>query len=716
MIPPPRSLVLSPAASHPQNYGNRNRVWQVTNFLKESGYTVDFLFYPFEGEWNHTIPPEADDMRRAWDSFWIVPPGRKLHQPAHGEYHQIDEWWDETIGHFLTWLFERRSYDVFVVNYTFFSKAFTFAPKTTIRILETHDIFSGRKEMLSTLGAKPEFFYTTEEEERIAFNRADLVVAIKQSEAELIRRNTAKEVISLPFFPANRQTIRRKGRKFAGLSVGFIGAPNSVNALNVGAFLEIFDPMVRLYCPPLRLLIAGEVCRRLDSANPAFELLGKVDSVEEFYSQVDVIVAPMIHSTGIKIKVGEALGLGKGVVSTANGFDGYPATDPMHTLSSLEGVGRALIQLAFDSDRLTKLISNSRVAAETAEQSTKIAFKGLASAVRDRRRRVGFLVDEPYWSLTDFHSARLAQWADLCGYLMPVIIFFLNTSGAPAPKGGIYKDRIIEEIDASGLRYPADLELLVDKLNGELKSHGCTEVMVSVKAQWAAELCKVLTKRGHHPIADLWSLPLAEQAARAGVCPRADLWAVNEEAKGGFETMALRFVPDGIEGWPDRPIASRILLLHEAKAGEAEGVLAEVQLAAQTLRLPLDIISGEKTSQLLIRLFEFARNAPRPLLFLSVGRSPKLAQACLSMASIARLTHFDISSGIFPLALADDQGRVRMLYTRYDLIVDIVGQLERGAALFQARQTHDAGWSHLWKRLERGTGSLDPAREAVLAS
>jgi hypothetical protein len=163
MISPLRALVLSPSASHPQDYGNRNRVWQVTSFLKGAGYAVDFLFYPFEAEWNEAIPPEADDMHLAWDSFWIVPPSIPLHRLAQGEHHEIDEWWDEAIGNFLQWLFARRTYDLFLVNYTFLSRALTYAPTTTIRVLETHDLFSGRKEMLATLGVGPEFFYTTRE-------------------------------------------------------------------------------------------------------------------------------------------------------------------------------------------------------------------------------------------------------------------------------------------------------------------------------------------------------------------------------------------------------------------------------------------------------------------------------------------------------------------------------------------------------------------------
>ena len=46
-------------------------------------------------------------------------------------------------------------------------------------MLETHDSFSGRRETFEAHGIAPEFFYTTLERERVAFDRADLVVAIK---------------------------------------------------------------------------------------------------------------------------------------------------------------------------------------------------------------------------------------------------------------------------------------------------------------------------------------------------------------------------------------------------------------------------------------------------------------------------------------------------------------------------------------------------------
>jgi len=71
----------------------------------------------------------------------------------------------------------------FSVNYTFLTKAFEYAPPGVVKILDTHDLFSGRRELFENFAVAPEFFYTSPEREKIALDRADAVIAIKQSEA-----------------------------------------------------------------------------------------------------------------------------------------------------------------------------------------------------------------------------------------------------------------------------------------------------------------------------------------------------------------------------------------------------------------------------------------------------------------------------------------------------------------------------------------------------
>src|SRR2546423_394333 len=229
-----KALILSPTASHPQDHGNRNRVFRTTSFLKEVGYDIHFLLYPMERDWENELPESSARMRSAWTSFAIVPPSRALHQLAAGEHHLIDEWWDPQIESHLKWLFAREWFDLFVVNYTFFSKAFEFAPSSTVKVLETHDMFAGRRELFQANDAPVEFFYTTKKEEAVALKRADVVIAIKDEEAEGLRSISATtETISVPFFSTVQPLPKRPERleKNQELRVGFIGALNSVNVL-----------------------------------------------------------------------------------------------------------------------------------------------------------------------------------------------------------------------------------------------------------------------------------------------------------------------------------------------------------------------------------------------------------------------------------------------------------------------------------------------------
>jgi len=242
---PPRSVViLSTTPPIPRDYGNRNRVFQTLTLFRRLNFAVSFLLYPLDKDWANDIPSYYKELAGGFDFFSVIPNSRPLHQPARGYHHDIDEWWDDNIAQYLVWLFARRRFDVFLVNYTFLSKALEYAPEHTLKILDTHDLFSGRREIFEKNGAPAEFFYTNQQQESIGFNRSDLVIAIKQSEQQVIQAMTEKPVVCLPYWD-DRSTHRSDAvLKTNGydnerpLRLGFIGAHNSVNIINVRRFLQ----------------------------------------------------------------------------------------------------------------------------------------------------------------------------------------------------------------------------------------------------------------------------------------------------------------------------------------------------------------------------------------------------------------------------------------------------------------------------------------------
>src|ERR1700744_1958156 len=133
-----RVLVLSPTPTHPQDYGNRKRIFQICNRFAAEGAHITFVHYPAETEWRAIVPVNADrGMRQCWDQVHTIGPTRPLHNNPLQQDHGIDEWFDPAIGQFLSWLFSAQSFDIFIVNYSWLSKALEFAPPQTFKILDT---------------------------------------------------------------------------------------------------------------------------------------------------------------------------------------------------------------------------------------------------------------------------------------------------------------------------------------------------------------------------------------------------------------------------------------------------------------------------------------------------------------------------------------------------------------------------------------------------
>jgi glycosyltransferase involved in cell wall biosynthesis len=467
-----RALILSTTPPIPRDYGNRNRIFQVSEFLKGLGYKISFLLYPFDEDWQNSIPDYYKALTEYLDYFMVVPNTRDLHRLAAGQHHEIDEWWDPSIGAALEWVFARTKFDLFIVNYTFFSRAFLFAPGGVIKVLETHDLFSGRREKFEAHGVPAEFFYTTPDQERIAFDRADLVVAIKSSEAKAMARMTSTKVISLPYWdstaPAIRHRERPKQKRFDHdhpLRLGFIGAQNAVNIVNMNRFLAKFERWIRLYNAPVQIIVAGNVCRGLTD-HPAFlHKLGRVERIEAFYDSVDAVLAPLEFSTGIKIKVGEALAWDKPVIGTQNSFDGYRVWHPTQSLPDVDAVCDQIIGLSMYETPWQDLVLDGRRAARSARSAQEHGFRQLKAWLRARTTRIILVTTRPLWrreTLVDEHLAHMSEYLSCIGKVV-----VLTTAPEPA--------------DASRIHAPVDfVSTTEDRLHDALRTLSDTSTVLAL--------------------------------------------------------------------------------------------------------------------------------------------------------------------------------------------------------------------------------------------
>jgi glycosyltransferase involved in cell wall biosynthesis len=376
-------LVLSTTPPLPRDYGNRNRVHQTLSLFRRMGFKISFLLYPIDRDWADEIPAYHGQLVESFDYFAIIPNSRKLHQNARGYHHEIDEWWDPNIAQYLTWLFQRKQFHVLLVNYTFLAKAFEYAPPGVVKLLDTHDVFSGRRELFESFGVPAEFFYTSPEQEKLALDRADAVIAIKRSEATTLKALTSRRVLLLPYWddrcPQTQPDLATPTAfDYARpLRLGFLGAYNSVNIVNLRRFLTTFSRYYMIYNPSVEIVIGGNVCDGIAEDHPFVKKLGFFDDASDFYGIIDAVVIPLEFSTGIKIKAGEALAWNVPVLATRDAFDGFHAYHPTQQASTVEALCDMIVAVAFGEIPLQTLAWATQKAAAAAAQAQERGFEEL---------------------------------------------------------------------------------------------------------------------------------------------------------------------------------------------------------------------------------------------------------------------------------------------------------------------------------------------------
>ena len=418
-------VVLSPTPSHPHDFGNRKRIYQVCAGLKQRGARISFIHYPLEMDWRTRCPAEPlAQMRKEWHDVHVVAPSVPIHPSARGEDHALDEWWDPALESFLRWYLNARHFDAMLVNYLYLSKALTFRPRNCVGILDTHDKFAGRRQLLSGIGIAPEFFHTTEADERSGIERADLVLAIKEQEQAYFERIASRNVMTLPFAETPRSVAAPAVDPDGYLRVGILGARNNINLYNVRRFLELAVPYAKRHFAPLRFVLAGTMCRDLGpvfGGDAMVELMGPIDDVEEFYDNVDVVVVPMDASSGQKIKVGESLAFGLPLIAHAHAFEGYPPHHKLHTCKSFEDIAGACVDLAFHRERLADLAVASRSSAAAQVRASGAALDSVVEYIDKSRQRDVFVVDAERLSRDAFLQAHLLSMGHLASVLGRVV-------------------------------------------------------------------------------------------------------------------------------------------------------------------------------------------------------------------------------------------------------------------------------------------------------
>ncbi|HEY7054875.1 MAG TPA: glycosyltransferase [Vicinamibacterales bacterium] len=228
-----------------------------------------------------------------------------------------------------------------------------------------------------------------------ALSRFDGVLAVSAADAETLRRlyphaiktpiHVVQTGVDTEFFQPVTSEVMPKSLVFTG-SMDWL--PNEDAML---FFCREILPRIREQEPGVSLTIVGRAptpaVARL-AQDPAITVTGRVDDVRPHLANGTVYIVPLRIGGGTRLKIFEAMAMGKAVVSTAIGAEGLPVRDGEHLVlaDDPDVFASAVLRLFRNHDR--------RRAIETAARSLVVTQYDWAAVATDLDRALTSVVRE----------------------------------------------------------------------------------------------------------------------------------------------------------------------------------------------------------------------------------------------------------------------------------------------------------------------------------
>ena len=253
--------------------------------------------------------------------------------------------------------------DAVLANYCWLNPIFQQVAAPCLKISLTHDLRHLTSMLVDGRIVSQECAAMSREAETAYLREADLVVAIREDDAEAFRRLLPeKEVLTVsPAFAALPCTLEPVPYRCL-----FVAAANEANQEGVAWFLREVWPQVRAAQPAAELHVCGTICERISAGERGVLLRGFVESLDAVYEEAAVVVVPLLRGSGVKIKLMEALAHGKACVATPIGVEGVPVLKGCVCVAGLAGEFAAhVVRLLSDAEARRSLEQRARATVET---------------------------------------------------------------------------------------------------------------------------------------------------------------------------------------------------------------------------------------------------------------------------------------------------------------------------------------------------------------
>ena len=208
---------------------------------------------------------------------------------------------------------------VLLTEYVWMTRALPLIDRGIIKIIDTIDVFSTKRDKVLRWGIQDLWLEPGEETRRLA--HADLVIAIQEEEREILERLLPQQKVITAGIDFE---VAGEPRLSAARRVLYVASGNPLNVRGLRDFLRFAWPLIREQVRDAELLVAGAVAATIETELPGVHPLGLVQDLPELYRRVRVVINPALAGTGVKIKTIEALSHLRPIVTWPAGVDGLP--------------------------------------------------------------------------------------------------------------------------------------------------------------------------------------------------------------------------------------------------------------------------------------------------------------------------------------------------------------------------------------------------------
>jgi hypothetical protein len=206
-----------------------------------------------------------------------------------------------------------------LAEYVWMTRALPLLDADVLTAVDTIDVFSTKKEKVTTFGIPDWDVSPGEEAKRLA--RAKLILAIQREEARILTELAPER----PIVIAGVDFDYVSSNEWPSQPVAFcVGSDNPMNRLGLRDFLRFAWPLILNAVPDARLAVAGKLGRVVPCGTRGVDILGHVEDLSACYARARVVVNPAAAGTGLKVKTVEALSHLRPIVAWPNGVDGLP--------------------------------------------------------------------------------------------------------------------------------------------------------------------------------------------------------------------------------------------------------------------------------------------------------------------------------------------------------------------------------------------------------